>query len=175
MFMKAHNMLTKAGYTAVGHDRYSRVEWHMRENCLNGWPWGGILTTGAGCFMGYLQKFTYSNLENINDYMETVTSGKLPISQTLRIHHRRHDATHNVPTLPPIASQQETIHGEIQHNPRKSFPQAIEKLKDQGLIEIDDNEVRLTKKGNFGKATSLGSLLLRQKLNIPILFLILFF
>jgi oxygen-independent coproporphyrinogen-3 oxidase len=81
MFMKAHEMLTKAGYTAVGHDRYSRVEWHMRENCLNGWPWGGILTTGAGCFMGYLQKFSYSNIEDINAYMEVVKSGKLPKAQ----------------------------------------------------------------------------------------------
>ena len=42
LFIKAHETLTKAGYTAVGHDRYSRVEWHMRVNCLNGWPWGGI-------------------------------------------------------------------------------------------------------------------------------------
>ncbi len=58
MYLTAYNMLTQAGYKAVGHDRYSRVEWHMRENCLNGWPWGGILTTGAGCFMGYLQKFS---------------------------------------------------------------------------------------------------------------------
>ncbi len=79
MFLAAYKMLTDAGYKAVGHDRYSRVEWHMRENCLNGWPWGGILTTGAGCFMGYLQKFSYSNIENINNYMETVKSGKLPI------------------------------------------------------------------------------------------------
>ena len=63
-------MLTEAGYKAVGHDRFSRVEWHMRENCLNGWPWGGILTTGAGCFMGYLQRFSYSNIEDINQYME---------------------------------------------------------------------------------------------------------
>ena len=77
--MTAYKMLTEAGYKAVGHDRYSRVEWHMRENCLNGWPWGGILTTGAGCFMGYLQKFSYCNIEDINDYMETVKSGKLPI------------------------------------------------------------------------------------------------
>ena len=72
MYLTAYNMLTEAGYKAVGHDRYSRVEWHMRENCLNGWPWGGILTTGAGCFMGYLQRFSYSNIENINEYMKTV-------------------------------------------------------------------------------------------------------
>jgi coproporphyrinogen III oxidase-like Fe-S oxidoreductase len=55
MYLVAYDLFTKAGYKPVGHDRYSRVEWHVKENCLNGWPWAGILTTGAGCFMGYLQ------------------------------------------------------------------------------------------------------------------------
>ncbi len=81
MYITAYKMLTEAGYTPVGHDRYSRVEWHKRENCLNGWPWGGILTTGAGCFMGYLQKFSYSNIEDVNSYMETVKADKLPIQR----------------------------------------------------------------------------------------------
>src|SRR3990170_3539902 len=81
LYLTAYKMLTEAGYKAVGHDRFSRVEWHMRENCLNGWPWGGILTTGAGCFMGYLQRFSYSNIEDINDYMAVVKSGKLPIQK----------------------------------------------------------------------------------------------
>jgi oxygen-independent coproporphyrinogen-3 oxidase len=81
MYLAAYKLLTDAGYKAVGHDRYSRVEWHMRENCLNGWPWGGILTTGAGCFMGYMQRFSYSNVEDVNDYMKIVSSGKLPIQR----------------------------------------------------------------------------------------------
>src|SRR3990170_1945499 len=81
MYLTAYKLLTEAGYNAVGHDRYSRVEWHMRESCLNGWPWGGILTTGAGCFMGYLQRFSYSNMEDINDYMKTVNAERLPISK----------------------------------------------------------------------------------------------
>ena len=81
LYLTAYRLLTDAGYKAVGHDRFSRVEWHYRELCLNGWPWGGILTTGAGCFMGYLQKFSYSNLEDINEYMATVNAGRLPISR----------------------------------------------------------------------------------------------
>ena len=31
MYLAAYKMLTDAGYKAVGHDRYSRVEWHMRR------------------------------------------------------------------------------------------------------------------------------------------------
>ncbi|NLF89438.1 coproporphyrinogen III oxidase family protein [Candidatus Bathyarchaeota archaeon] len=151
MFMKAHEMLTKAGYTAVGHDRYSRVEWHMRENCLNGWPWGGILTTGAGCFMGYLQKFSYSNLEDINAYMETVKSGKLPISRlsesTMDDMMRR--TMSRLYLRLPVSKKE--FKEKFNTTPEKVFPKQIEKLKAEGLLETDENEVRLTKKGELWK------------------------
>jgi oxygen-independent coproporphyrinogen III oxidase len=151
MFMKAHEMLTKAGYSAVGHDRYSRVEWHMRENCLNGWPWGGILTTGAGCFMGYLQKFSYSNLEDINVYMETVKSGKLPISrlsESTTDDMMRRTMSRLYLRLP--VSKKEFME-KFNTTPEKVFPKQIEKLKAEGLLETDDKEVRLTKKGELWK------------------------
>ena len=151
MYITAYNMLTEAGYKAVGHDRYSRVEWHMRENCLNGWPWGGILTTGAGCFMGYLQKFSYSNLENINDYMETVKSGKLPIvrlSESTTEDMMRRTMTRLYLRLP--VSKKE-FREKFNTTPEKVFPKQLQKLKDQGLIEIDDKEIRLTKQGEIWK------------------------
>jgi Coproporphyrinogen III oxidase and related Fe-S oxidoreductases len=151
LFMKAHEMLTKAGYTAVGHDRYSRVEWHMRENCLNGWPWGGILTTGAGCFMGYLQKFSYSNIEDINVYMETVKTGKLPIarlSESTMDDMMRRTMSRLYLRLP--VSKKE-FKEKFNTTPEKVFPKQIEKLKAEGLLETDENEVRLTKKGELWK------------------------
>jgi oxygen-independent coproporphyrinogen III oxidase len=151
MFLKAHEMLTKAGYTAVGHDRYSRVEWHMRENCLNGWPWGGILTTGAGCFMGYLQKFSYSNLEDINAYMDVVKSGKLPIarlSESTMDDMMRRTMSRLYLRLP--VSKKEFME-KFNTTPEKVFPKQIEKLKAEGLLETDANEVRLTKKGELWK------------------------
>ena len=151
MFLTAHKMLTDAGYKAVGHDRYSRVEWHMRENCLNGWPWGGILTTGAGCFMGYLQKFSYSNLENINDYMETVKTGKLPIcrlSESTNEDMMRRTMTRLYLRLP--VSKKEFME-KFGTTPEKVFPKQLEKLKEKGLIEIDDKEVRITKLGEVWK------------------------
>jgi oxygen-independent coproporphyrinogen III oxidase len=150
-YLTAYNMLTKAGYKAVGHDRFSRVEWHMRENCLNGWPWGGILTTGAGCFMGYLQKFSYSNIENINDYMATVASGKLPIcrlSESTIEDMMRRTMTRLYLRL-PVNKQQ--FMEKFNTTPEKVFPKQLQKLKEQDLIEIDDKEVRITKKGEVWK------------------------
>ena len=151
MYLTAYKMLTDTGYKAVGHDRFSRVEWHMRENCLNGWPWGGILTTGAGCFMGYLQKFSYSNIENINDYMATVKAGKLPISRLSES--TTEDMMRRTMTrlYLRLAVNKKEFMQKFGTTPEKIFPKQLQKLKDKGLIEIDDKEIRITKLGEIWK------------------------
>jgi len=150
-YLTAYKLLTEAGYRAVGHDRFSRVEWHFRENCLNGWPWGGILTTGAGCFMGYLQKFSYSNLEDINEYIVAVNAGRLPISRlsesTLEDMMRR-TMTRLYLRLP--VSKEEFMQ-KFGKKPEEVFPQQLRRLKEKDLIEIDDKEIRITKLGDIWK------------------------
>jgi coproporphyrinogen III oxidase-like Fe-S oxidoreductase len=151
MYLAAYKMLTNAGYKAVGHDRFSRVEWHMRENCLNGWPWGGILTTGAGCFMGYLQQFSYSNIENINDYMSTVQAGMLPISklsESTTEDMMRRTMTRLYLRLPVSKAE---FNRKFGTTPERVFPKQLQKLQQKGLIEIDDNEIRITKLGEIWK------------------------
>jgi oxygen-independent coproporphyrinogen-3 oxidase len=150
-YLTAYKLLTEAGYKAVGHDRFSRVEWHFRENCLNGWPWGGILTTGAGCFMGYLQKFSYSNIEDINEYMVAVKAGRLPISRLSESTDEdmmRRTMTRLYLRLP--VSKQEFMQkfGKL---PEEVFPQQLRRLKEKDLIEIDDKEIRITKLGDIWK------------------------
>jgi oxygen-independent coproporphyrinogen-3 oxidase len=150
-YLTAYKLLTEAGYKAVGHDRFSRVEWHFRENCLNGWPWGGILTTGAGCFMGYLQRFSYSNLEDIDNYMATVNAGRFPISrlsESTPEDMMRRTMTRLYLRLP--VSKQEFMQkfGKL---PEEVFSQQLQRLKKKGLIEIDDKEIRITKLGDIWK------------------------
>jgi len=150
-YLTAYKMLTEAGYKAVGHDRFSRVEWHFRENCLNGWPWGGILTTGAGCFMGYLQRFSYSNIEDINDYMAAVKAGRLPISklsESTDEDMRRRTMTRLYLRLPVDKTEFKQKFGKI---PEEVFPRQLQRLKEKGLIEIDGKEIRITKLGDIWK------------------------
>jgi oxygen-independent coproporphyrinogen-3 oxidase len=150
-YLTAYKLLTEAGYKAVGHDRFSRVEWHFRENCLNGWPWGGILTTGAGCFMGYLQKFSYSNLEDINEYMAAVNAGRLPISRLSESTDEdmmRRTMTRLYLRLPVDKIE---FKQKFEKIPEEVFPQQLQRLKNKGLIEIDDKEIRITKLGDIWK------------------------
>jgi oxygen-independent coproporphyrinogen-3 oxidase len=151
LYLTAYKLLTEAGYKAVGHDRFSRVEWHYRESCLNGWPWGGILTTGAGCFMGYLQRFSYSNLEDINEYMATVNAGRLPISRLSES--TPEDMMRRVMTrlylrLPVSKHEFMEKFGKL---PEEVFPQQLQRLKEKGLIEINEKEIRITKLGDIWK------------------------
>ncbi|XES77574.1 MAG: coproporphyrinogen-III oxidase family protein [Candidatus Bathyarchaeia archaeon] len=151
MYLAAYKLLTDAGYKAVGHDRFSRNEWHMRENCLNGWPWGGILTTGAGCFMGYLQRFSYSNADDIHEYMAIVQSGKLPIqklSESSDEDMMRREMSRLYIRLPVSKAEFMEKFGKL---PEDVFAPQLENLKAKGLIEIDDKEVRLTKQGEVWK------------------------
>jgi oxygen-independent coproporphyrinogen-3 oxidase len=151
LYLTAYRLLTDAGYKAVGHDRFSRVEWHFKESCLNGWPWSGQLTTGAGCFMGYFQRFSYSNIEDINDYMAAVHARRLPISRLSES--TPEDMMRKVMTrlyLRLPVSKQEFMEkfGKL---PEDVFPQQLQRLKEKGLIEIDATEVRITKLGDLWK------------------------
>jgi oxygen-independent coproporphyrinogen-3 oxidase len=151
LYMAAYDLLTGAGYKAVGHDRFSRVEWHFRESCLNCWPWGGILTTGAGCFMGYLQKFSYSNLEDINEYMKVVNAGRLPISrlsESTPEDMMRREMTRLYLRLPVSKVEFLEKFGKL---PEQVFPVQLKKLKEKGLIQITDKEIKITKQGEIWK------------------------
>jgi len=151
LYLAAYKLLTDAGYKAVGHDRFSRVEWHFKESCLNGWPWAGQLTTGAGCFMGYFQRFSYSNFEDINEYMAAVNAGRLPISRLSES--TTEDMMRKVMSrlyLRLPVSKQEFMQkfGKL---PEDVFAPQLQRLKEKGLIEIDETEIRITKLGDIWK------------------------
>ncbi len=152
MYVAAYKLFTEAGYKPIGHDRYSRVEWHAKENCLNGWPWAGILTTGAGCFMGYLQRFSYSNIEAAKGYIETVHEGRFPIAKLQESTDK--DMMRKVMTklylrLPVDKVEFQKRFGKL---PEDVYPEQLKRLKEKGLIEIDEKEIRLTKLGDLWKA-----------------------
>jgi coproporphyrinogen III oxidase-like Fe-S oxidoreductase len=152
MYVTAYELFKDAGYKAIGHDRYSRVEWHARENCLNGWPWAGILTAGAGCFMGYFQRFSYSNLDLANNYIETIQEGRLPIAKLAKSTDK--DMMMKFMTklylrLPVNKMEFKKYFGKL---PEDVYPEQLKRLQEKGLIEINDKEITITKLGDLWKA-----------------------
>jgi len=152
MYTTAYELFKEAGYKPIGHDRYSRDKWHEKENCINGWPWAGILTTGAGCFMGYLQRFSYSNIENAKEYMTAVNEGRYPIaklSESTEKDTMRKVMTRLYIRLPVDKLEFKEKFGKL---PEDVYPEQLKRLKDKGLIEINEKEIRLTELGDLWKA-----------------------
>ena len=101
--------------------------------------------------MGYLQRFSYSNLEDINEYMAAVAAGRLPISRLSESTDEdmmRRTMTRLYLRLP--VSKKEFME-KFGKQPEDVFPQQLRRLKAKGLIEIDDKEIRITKQGEVWK------------------------
>jgi oxygen-independent coproporphyrinogen-3 oxidase len=101
--------------------------------------------------MGYLQRFSYSNIENIDEYMKTVSSGKLPIqrlSESSDDEMMRREMSRLYLRLPVSKKEFWEKFGKL---PEAVFPKQLKNLKEKGLIEIDDEEVRITKQGEVWK------------------------
>lgn len=149
MYVEAVELFTSNGYIPAGHDRFTRVREHIVESCLNGWPWAGILTTGAGCFMGYMGRYAYQNIENPYQYMEAVKSGIFPVAK-ISISTDEDMAKKVMERLylrlPVDKTEFKEKFGSF---PEESFPEVIEKLQSKGLIEVTDKEIRLTKLGDI--------------------------
>jgi oxygen-independent coproporphyrinogen-3 oxidase len=101
--------------------------------------------------MGYLQRFSYSNIEEVNEYMAAVNAGRLPISKLSESTDEdmmRRTMTRLYLRLPVNKIEFRQKFGKL---PEKVFPQQLQRLKEKGLIEIDDKEIRITKLGDIWK------------------------
>jgi oxygen-independent coproporphyrinogen-3 oxidase len=142
MYLQAKRTFEKAGYEKTCHNRFSRIPEDFQEPCME------ILGTGAGFFMGYLDKFSYVDIEPSEDYVKTVNRGKFPISKLsmnteedemgkmmMRLYIR----------LPVDKYEFKTRFGKL---PEEVFGTTISRLVNKGLIEVDDKEIKLTKLGD---------------------------
>lgn len=142
MYLEAQNTFKAAGYKPTCHNRFSRIAEDFQEPCME------ILSTGAGSFMGTLGKFSYMDIEPAEAYIEAVKGGKFPISKLsvssvedemgkmmMRLYIR----------LPVNKKEFKRRFGKL---PEEAFETTINKLEKKGLIEVDEQEIRLTKLGD---------------------------
>jgi coproporphyrinogen III oxidase-like Fe-S oxidoreductase len=83
--------------------------------------------------------------------MATVNAGRLPISKLSESTDEdmmRRTMTRLYLRLPVDKIEFRQKFGKL---PEKVFPQQLERLKEKGLIEIDDKEIRITKLGDIWK------------------------
>jgi oxygen-independent coproporphyrinogen-3 oxidase len=142
MYLEANNTFKAAGYEKTCHNRFSRIKEDFQEPCME------VIGTGAGFFMGNLGKFSYVDIEPSEAYIDAVNCGRFPISKLLvtstddemgkmmmRLYIRK----------PVNKMEFKRRFGKL---PEEAFETTISKLEKKGLIEIDDQEIRLTKLGD---------------------------
>ncbi len=142
MYIEANNIFKAAGYEKTCHNRFSRVPEDFQEPCME------ILSTGAGSFMGTLGRFSYVDIEPAKAYIEAINREEFPISKLsvssiedemgrmmMRLYIR----------LPVNKKEFERRFGK---SPEEAFERTIDRLEKKGLIEVDEQEIRLTKLGD---------------------------
>jgi len=142
MYLEAESAFKAAGYKPTCHNRFSRIAEDFEEPCME------ILSSGAGSFMGTLGKFSYVDIEPAEAYVESVKGGKFSISKLavssvedemgkmmMRLYIR----------LPVNKREFKRRFGKL---PEEAFEATINKLEKKGLIEVDEQEIRLTKLGD---------------------------
>ncbi|PVX24761.1 MAG: hypothetical protein CW691_06620 [Candidatus Bathyarchaeum sp.] len=143
MYLEANNTFKAAGYEKTCHNRFSRIPEDFKEPCME------VVGTGAGFFMGNIGKFSYGDIEPSEAYIDAVTSGKFPVSKLsvnsvddemgkmmMRLYIRR----------PVNKTEFKSRFGKL---PEEAFETTIKRLEKKGLIEIDEQEIRLTKLGDI--------------------------
>jgi oxygen-independent coproporphyrinogen-3 oxidase len=101
--------------------------------------------------MGYFQQFSYSNLEDINEYIAAVNAGRLPIdklSESTPEEMMRKVMTRLWLRIPVDKIDFKRRYGKL---PEDVFAPQLNRLKEKGLIQIDDKEIRITKLGDIWK------------------------
>ena len=149
MYLEAYEMFQNGGYKPTGHSRFSYVQEHFTESCVAGWPWAGQLTTGSGCFMGYLGPFSYVNIEPARDYIDFVSKGAFPIAKLSL--DSKEDTMRKVMTRLYVRQPVDKIKFKQEFGiiPEEAFPGAIERLVKKGLLSVDASQIRVTEKGDL--------------------------
>ena len=144
---EAVNRMQTEGYgISSGNELVKDVEtdrFIYRDNLFRG---SDILAAGVSSF-GHLQGVHYQNLDQIEDYQSVVESGKLPINRALR------PTAHQVLIREFILQMKEgqvlvePMRQKFGVDPLEEFSEALHNQQAAGYLTVEDDAVRLTRKG----------------------------
>ena len=142
MYNYAIDHLAGRGYVHYEISNYALPGYECRHN-LNYWNRGEYLGAGAGAH-SFVDDRRHANVCDINRYIHEVNCGKLPVSETIKL--TSQDALKELLFL----GLRTTKGLDSRKIPTEAAGEMIKALEDprlQGLIELYDNHIRLTRKG----------------------------
>jgi len=144
---EAMDRLTEAGYHASsGNEMIRNPEtdhFVYRDNLFRG---SDLLATGVSSF-GHFQGVHYQNLDRIEDYMETVNKGELPINRALK------PTDHQILIRELVLQMKEghmnaaAFRTKFGVNILDQFAEAFSNQQKAGYLTVDGDEIKLSRKG----------------------------
>jgi oxygen-independent coproporphyrinogen-3 oxidase len=142
MYLEAANIFREHGYYPTCHNRFSRIKEDFEK------PSSEVVGSGAGFFMGHVGSFLYSDIENVQSYIEAVENGTFPIERItkLSVEDEMRKAMMLIYIRVPL--DRHIFQSRFGKLPEQAFPEAIQRLQAKGLIETKDGKIQLTEKGD---------------------------
>jgi oxygen-independent coproporphyrinogen-3 oxidase len=142
MYVEAYRIFKENGYKPTCHNRFSRIKEDFNK------PSSEVVGTGAGFFMGHINRFLYSDIEDIQGYISKVKEGSFPIARLNKISKEEEMKKAMMLIYIRVPVDRENFRANYGKFPEEAFPNAINKLKSKGLIEEKDGKIQLTEKGD---------------------------
>jgi coproporphyrinogen III oxidase-like Fe-S oxidoreductase len=142
MYLEAYRIFKENGYMPTCHNRFSRLEEDFNK------PSSEVVGTGAGFFMGHINRFLYSDIEDVQGYISKVKDGGFPIARLTQISEEEEMRKAMMLMYIRVPVDRKQFRAEFGRFPEEVFPNVIGKLKSKGLIEVKDGKIQLTEKGD---------------------------
>ena len=143
MYQETQYIFKNAGYQKTCHNRFSRIKEDFQEPCME------VIGTGAGFFMGNIGKFSYTDLDSSDSYIQAVSKGKFPISKLWipSLEDEMGKMMMNLLIRRPVNKME--FKNKFGKFPEEAFGRTITKLEKKALIEINEKEITLTELGDI--------------------------
>jgi coproporphyrinogen III oxidase-like Fe-S oxidoreductase len=142
MYLEAYRIFKENGYKPTCHNRFSRIKEDFNK------PSSEVVGTGAGFFMGHIDRFLYSDVEDIQSYILKVKQGVFPIARVHKVSEEEEMRKAMMLIYIRVPVEREKFRAEFGRFPEEVFPGEISRLKNKGLIEVKDGKIQLTEKGD---------------------------
>jgi oxygen-independent coproporphyrinogen-3 oxidase len=144
---EAINRFVEAGYEISSGNELVRSRqtdrFHYRDNLFRG---SDIVAVGVSSF-GHLQGVHYQNQDELEKYLETVNAGELPVKRALTPTKHQRFIREWVLQMKEGQLNAAAFRAKFDRDPLVDFAEALSNQKKAGYLEIDGDDVRLTRKG----------------------------
>ena len=149
LYWETNNLFRKHGYNHSDISNYAKKGYESKHN-MNCWKQEEYIGFGVNAH-SYFNGKRYTNIANIDDYINNITAGKILKNVVIEEDNRDKDQIYKEYMMLGLRKIEGVSISEFQRkfgtNPLFYFSIQIDTLQKQDLIEVDLDNIKLTRKG----------------------------